>query len=134
MQTVENAYGNPYVWDMPNSLYFTTGQAAHQLSASQAQIRALCESGAVEAETTPGGQYRIPAHELARLQRDGLPPIPRPLPDESRPAVRNGRTRHGNPELLAEPSSEVVSAVEEVAITERLLEKRKLEHALEEEE
>ena len=119
---------------MPNSLYFTTGQAAQQLSASQAQIRALCESGAVEAKTTPGGQYRIPASELARLQRDGLPPIPRPLPDESRPAARNGRTRHGNPELLAEPSSEVVSAVEEVTITERLLEKRKLERALEEEE
>ena len=119
---------------MPSSLYFTTGQAAQQLSASQAQIRALCESGAIEAETTPGGQYRIPAPELARLQRDGLPPIPRPLPDESRPAARNGRTRHGNLELLAEPSSEVVSAVEEVTITERLLEKRKLEHALEEEE
>lgn len=119
---------------MNSSLYFTTGQAAQQLSASQVQIRALCESGAIEVETTPGGQYRIPASELARLQRDGLPQIPRPLPDESRPAARNGRTRHGNPELLAEPSSEVVSAVEEVTITERLLEKRKLEHALEEEE
>src|ERR1017187_7867163 len=117
---------------MPNSLYFTTGQAAQQLGASQAQIRALCESGAIERETTSGGQYRIPASELARLQRDGLPAIPRPLPDESRPAARNGRTRH--PELLAEPSSEVVNAVEEVTITERLLEKRKLEHALEEEE
>src|ERR1019366_7627360 len=103
---------------MPNSLYFTTGQAAQQLNASQAQIRALCESGAVEAETTPGGHYRIPASELARLQRDGLPPIPRPLPDESRPAARNGRTGHGNPELLAEPSSEVVSAVEEVILVE----------------
>ncbi|MGD0777544.1 MAG: helix-turn-helix domain-containing protein [Candidatus Solibacter sp.] len=117
---------------MANNLYFTTGQAAQQLGASQAQIRALCESGAIERETTSGGQYRIPASELARLQRDGLPAIPRPLPDESRPAARNGRTRH--PELLAEPSSEVVNAVEEVTITERLLEKRKLEHALEEEE
>ncbi len=132
MKTVENAYGIPYVWDMANNLYFTTGQAAQQLGASQAQIRALCESGAIERETTSGGQYRIPASELARLQRDGLPAIPRPLPDESRRAARNGRSRH--PELLAEPSSEVVNAVEEVTITERLLEKRKLEHALEEEE
>jgi excisionase family DNA binding protein len=119
--------------NMPSSLYFTTGQAAQQLGASQAQIRALCESGAVEAETTLGGQYRIPAGELSKLLRDGLPPIPRPLPDETRPAARNGQTRHGNPKLLAEPSSEVVSAVEEVTITERQLEKRKLERALEEE-
>jgi hypothetical protein len=119
---------------MPSSLYFTTGQAAQQLSASQAQIRALCESGAVEVETTPGGQYRIPAGELARLQREGLPPLARPLPDESRPTARNGRSHHGNPELLADPSTELVSAVEEVTITERQLAKRKLERALEEEE
>src|SRR5579862_568114 len=107
---------------MPTRGYFTTGQAAQQLSTSQAQIRALCESGAVEAKTTPGGQYRIPAGELERLKRDGLPPIPRPLPDESKTAARNGRFRHGNL-LLAAPSDEVVSAVEEVAITERQLEK-----------
>jgi excisionase family DNA binding protein len=118
---------------MPASFYFTTGQAAQQLSTSQAQIRALCESGAVEAKTTPGGQYRIPAGELERLKRDGLPPIPHPLPDESRPMARNGRARLGNL-LLAAPSGEVVSAVEEVTITERQLEKRRLERALEEEE
>ena len=61
---------------MPSTLYFTTGQTAQQLGASQAQIRALCESGAVEAETTPGGQYRIPAGELARLQREGTQRVP----------------------------------------------------------
>lgn len=134
MQTVENAHGNPYGWDMANSLYFTTGQAAQQLNASQAQIRALCESGAIEVETTPGGQYRIPAGELARLRRDGLPPLARPLPDDSRPTARNGRSHRANAELLAEPSSELVNAFEEVSITDRQLEKRKLERALELEE
>jgi hypothetical protein len=119
---------------MPNGLYFTTGQAAQQLNASQAQIRALCESGAVEVETTPGGQYRIPAGELARLRRDGLPPLARPLPDASKPTAGNGRSHRSSLELLADPSRELVSAVEEVTITERQLEKRKLEHALEEEE
>lgn len=119
---------------MPGSLYYTTGQAAQQLNASQAQIRALCESGAVETATTPGGQYRIPAGELARLRREGLPPLARPLPEESRPPARNGRSRRGDLELLADPSSELVSAVENVTITERQLAKRKLQHALEEEE
>jgi excisionase family DNA binding protein len=120
---------------MPSTLYFTTGQAAQQLSASQAQIRALCESGVVEAETTPGGQYRIPAGELARLQREGLPPIPRPLPTESVPPPGNGTDgRHGHSELLAEPSDEVVSAADEVAITRSRLEKRKIEREMEENE
>src|SRR5450755_1433749 len=112
---------------MATSLYFTTGQAAQQLAASQAQIRALCEAGAVESESTPGGQYRIPAGEVERLKRAGLPSVPRPLPQETAPAARNGRTRHGHPELLADPSQNVVTAAEEVVVTENLLRKRRIE-------
>jgi hypothetical protein len=112
---------------MATSLYFTTGQAAHQLSASQAQIRALCDAGAVESESTPGGQYRIPAGEVERLKRTGLPSVPRPLPQETAPAARNGRTRHGHPELLADPSQNVVTAAEEVVVTGNLLRKRRIE-------
>src|ERR1039458_6214696 len=120
---------------MPSTLYFTTGQTAQQLGASQAQIRALCESGAVEAETTPGGQYRIPAGELARLQREGLPPIPRPLPTESAPQASNGtHGRQSHSELLSQPSDEVVAAADEVAITRSKLEKRKIERDMEENE
>ena len=99
---------------MPNGLYFTTGQAAQQLNASQAQIRALCESGAIEVETTPGRQYRIPAGELARLRREGLPPLARPLPTESGPLARNGKVPRGNSPLLAAPSDEVINSAEEV--------------------
>src|SRR5450755_1187806 len=112
---------------MATSLYFTTGQAAHQLSASQAQIRALCDAGAVESESTPGGQYRIPAGEVERLKRTGLPSVPRPLPQKTAPAARNGRTRNGHPELLADPSQNVVTAAEEVVVTENLLRKRRIE-------
>jgi hypothetical protein len=75
---------------------------------------------------------------VERLKRDGLPPIPRPLPTESAPPARNGNgtdSRHGfNPELLAEPSDEVVSAADQVAITRSMLEKRKIDREIDETE
>ena len=72
---------------------------------------------------------------VERLKREGLPPIPRPLPPESAFPARN-RTNggYGHPELLAEPSDEVVSAADEVAITRSRLEKRKIERDMEENE
>jgi hypothetical protein len=77
----------------------------------------------------------VPASEVERLQRDGLPPIPRPLPTESAPPASNGTAdRHGHPEFLAEPSDAVVSAADLVAITRSLLEKRKIDRELEENE
>ncbi len=115
------------------ALYFTTGQTARELGVSASQLRSLCESRAIQAESTPGGHWRIPADELERLKRDGLPPIPRPLPNESTPA-RNGRGHHAAPELLAEPSDAAVSAAEDVAITRSRLEKRRIERDLEETE
>jgi excisionase family DNA binding protein len=112
---------------MPTSLYFTTGQAAHQLSVSQAQIRALCAAGVVASKCSVGGQFRIPASEVERLKRAGLPPMPRPLPLEGVPAARNGHARHGHPELLADPSQVAVTAAEDVLVTENLLRKRRIE-------
>src|SRR5262249_38064219 len=109
------------------SLYFTTGQAAHQLGASQAQVRALCESGVIESESTPGGQFRISAGEVELLKRTGLPQMPRPLPQESTAPARNSHVRHRHPNLLAQPSAEVVSAVENVSIAQNLLSKRRLD-------
>jgi excisionase family DNA binding protein len=115
------------------ALYFTTGQAARELGVSSAQVRALAESGAVQAESTPGGQWRIPAGELDRLKREGLPSIPRPLPvDVATSRQGNGRARRA--ELLADPSAEAVTAAESVAIARSQLEKRKIERDLEETE
>src|SRR5216684_3459689 len=120
------------------TLFYSTGQVARQLGTTLAAIRVLCENRVIAAETTPGGQWRVPASEVERLKRDGLPPIPRPLPTESAPPARNGNgtdSRHGfNPELLAEPSDEVVSAADQVAITRSMLEKRKIDREIEETE
>jgi hypothetical protein len=57
---------------------FSTGQVARQLGATLAAVRALCQHGLIAAETTPGGHLRVPASEVKRLKRDGLPTIPRP--------------------------------------------------------
>ena len=104
---------------MPTNLYFTTGQAAHQLGASQAQIRAFCESGAVASELTVGGQFRISAGELARLKRDGLPAIPRPLPDEGRLApAENGRPSRARLALLDEPSQDAIDSADAIVVLE----------------
>src|ERR1035437_2481165 len=116
-------------------LFYSTGQVARQLGTTLATIRVLCETRVLAAETTPGGPWRVPASEVERLKRDGLPPIPRPLPTESAPPPRDGTAdRHGHPDLLAEPSDEVVSAADQVAITRSMLEKRKIERDLEETE
>jgi hypothetical protein len=116
-------------------LFYSTGQVARQLGTTLAAIRVLCENRVIAAETTPGGHLRVPASEVERLKREGLPPIPRPLPTESAPPARNGTGgRHGHPEFLVEPSDEVVSAADQVAITRSMLEKRKIDRDLEETE
>jgi hypothetical protein len=116
-------------------LFYSTGQVARQLGTTLAAIRILCENRAIASETTPGGHLRVPASEVERLKRDGLPPIPRPLPTESTPPARNGTAgRNRHPELLAEPSVEVLSAADLVAITRNILEKRKIDREIEETE
>jgi excisionase family DNA binding protein len=71
-------------------LFYSTGQVARQLGTTQATVRVLCENGLIAADTTPGGQWRIPASEVERLKRDGVPPIPRLLPAASSQLVRYG--------------------------------------------
>ena len=116
-------------------LFYSTGQVARQLGTTLAAVRILCENRVIAAETTPGGQLRVPASEVERLKRDGLPPIPRPLPIGSAPSSRNGTAgRHGYPEFPVETSEEVVSAADQVAITRSALEKRKIDREIEENE
>jgi hypothetical protein len=116
-------------------LFYSTGQVARQLGTTLAAVRILCENRVIAAETTPGGQLRVSASEVERLKRDGLPPIPRPLPIGSAPSARNGPAgRDGYAESPAEPSYEVSSAADEVAITRSTLEKRKIDREIEENE
>jgi hypothetical protein len=121
-----------------DSLYFSTGKAARALGVNADAIRNLCSAGAVRAEVTEGGQWRVPAEEIERLKRDGLPPVPKPLPGQSkrtsqvpgpltRPAQRRTSSRDDDGEddedfpygdhdigLLAEPSDETVQAADAV--------------------
>jgi len=116
-------------------LFYSTGQVARLLGTTQTAIRLLCETGAIAAEMTPGGQWRVSAAEVERLKRQGLPPIPRPLPPDNAPPPGNGTNgRYGPAEPSSEPSDEVASAADEVAITRSKLEKRKIERDLEENE
>src|SRR5712692_4574805 len=98
-----------------NTLFFSTGQAARELNTTQARIRALCESGAIEATSTPGGQWRIDREEVQRLKRDGLPAVPRPMPEPDHAlAGAAGRLRRSSATLLAEPSEAVIQSGEQV--------------------
>jgi len=117
------------------SLFYSTGQVARQLGTTPAAIRLLCENRLIAAETSPGGQWRIAASEVERLKRDGLPAIPRPLPNPSAPPVRNGTSNgHGYAVFVEEPSDEVALAADRVAITKSTLEQRKVEREIEENE
>ena len=122
------------VTHMP-SLFFSTGQVARQLGTTLAAIRVLCEKRLIAAETSRGGHWRVPASEVERLKRDGLPPIPRPLPNPSAPPADNGTSNgHSYPEFVEEPSDEVALAADRVAITRSALEQRKIDREIEENE
>jgi excisionase family DNA binding protein len=111
-------------------LFFSTGQAARELGVSPATIRALCAAGAIEAQSTPGGQYRISRAVVEKLKQTGLPNVPRPLPVGYGP----GQKKNGNARLLAPPSEDLIDSTEDLVATENLLKKRKLERELEETE
>lgn len=105
-----------------NDVFYSTGQAAHQLGGvSQARIRALCQSGAIAAETTPGGQWRISDAEIARLRTEGLPPVPRATPATESSAVSptatNGHART-HPRLLSNPSPDAIAAADKTVVLE----------------
>ena len=104
------------------TFFFSTGQTARAVGISQSDVRALCASGAIRHEVTPGGQLRIPQSEVERLKRDGVPPIARPLPfsenEDARVAVRSVRGRSA---LLAAPSDKVIGSAEDVVRLENEL-------------
>ena len=83
-------------------------------------LRRLAEAGLVEAERT-GSQWRFSIEEIARLQREGLPPLPAMDDDDLRSARSPQRTTKPVTDgLLAAPSEELVADAED-------LERQKLE-------
>ena len=96
--------------------YYRTGQAAKQLGVSSYHIRRLCETGTIDAEITDGQQWKIPAAEIARLKKEGVPPIPQDLedleddePEEESPPDHYPAVPEG---LYAEPSEDVITAAQ----------------------
>jgi excisionase family DNA binding protein len=120
--------------------YYRTGQAAKQLGVSSYHIRRLCETGTIDAEITDGQQWKVPAAEIARLKKEGVPTIPQDLedleddnpddnPDDEPAPTCCARVPEG---LYAEPSDDVIAAAEEVKIVENRLKRRRLEREEEE--
>jgi excisionase family DNA binding protein len=120
---------------MPDSFY-RSGQAAKQLGVSSYYIRRLCEVGEITAEITAGQQWRIPASEIARLRREGVPDVPVESEDgeDDSTGTSHRETDSGEPPegLLAAPSEELIEAAEEVKIVESRLKKRRVEKEAEE--
>ena len=94
-------------------LFFSTGQVARELAITQARVRDLCRNGAIEAETTAGGQFRISREVVDRLRRDGVPDTPRPMPNaEQALTVIPPPVRRSRPALLSAPSDVVIESSE----------------------
>ena len=120
---------------MPEGFY-RSGQAAKQLGVSSYYIRRLCEVGEISAEITTGQQWRIPASEIARLRREGIPDVPvesdNSADDSTSTSYRTEDPGEPPEGFLAAPSEEVIGAAEEVKIVESRLQKRRIEKQAEE--
>jgi hypothetical protein len=55
-----------------------TGPSAKELGISSYRVRKLCETGLIsDAEFSEGRQWLVPQTEVARMGREGVPPVPR---------------------------------------------------------
>src|SRR5215472_12206214 len=104
---------------MGKEVLYRVGQAAKDLGVSSYRIRRLCETGLISAEFS-GHQWEIPASEIARLKRDGIPSAPKIVDSDDAEAssTPNGKD-HSAATLLAEPSPEMIAAAEEAEISGR---------------
>jgi excisionase family DNA binding protein len=123
---------------MDDQYYYSTGKAAQELAASQDTIRALCNGGVIRAVPTNGRQWRIPAREVERLKREGLPPVPRPMPGDAQ-VTRNASARQGmngyhdgdaDPHQAAGRVPEVVQAYAGAARKQAMIEERQADWRL----
>jgi hypothetical protein len=114
--------------------YYRSGHAARRWGTTPHIVRRLCEAGLVEAELSHGDQWRIPASEVQRIEREGLPEIPAAtLPqDNGDPEPEPPEDDLRQHELLAPPSATVVGSAEDVVVAENRLKRLKLERETEE--
>jgi hypothetical protein len=100
-------------------LYFSTGQAAHELRATQADIRSLCHSGLIEAKQTRKGHFRISPQEIQRLKIAGLPEMPSG-------EVQPPEPPRIPPRLFAPPSPELAAEADAAVTLENRVRRSKL--------
>jgi hypothetical protein len=105
-----------------------TGQVAQALGLSAHQVRRLCETGLVKAERGPGGQWRVAAHEVARLQKEGVLLIPSAVddlqPEKREPRNKSGAMVQANPRhnLVAPLTQTLIASDDEAHIVRNYLE------------
>jgi excisionase family DNA binding protein len=106
---------------MAKQIMYRVGQAGKDLGVSSYRIRRLCETGRIDAEFT-GKQWQIPAAEVERLKRDGVPPAPKIVdPDDVETSRGPNAKENGAPTLLGDPSPEMIAAAEEAEMSGRQL-------------
>jgi hypothetical protein len=99
---------------MGKQILYRVGQAGKELGVSSYRIRRLCETGLINAEFT-GKQWEIPAAEIERLKRDGVPAAPKIVDSEEAPSrAPNAKAATA---LLADPSPEMIAAVEQAEMS-----------------
>jgi hypothetical protein len=113
------------------------GQAAAQLGVTPHHLRQLCKCGLVEAEQSPGGQWRIPMSEIERLASEGVPAAPSFMEEQQPELAAPAPSSRSN--RLAPPSPAVIGAVEDAEIEEAAVRRKestvhKLRLELEEQE
>lgn len=119
---------------MRRDAYYRSGQAGEVLGISVHLVRRLIECGLLEAEQTPGGQYRIPLKEIERLKEEGIPPIPSsPELDDDESESMTEEDEGQERRLLGPPSNRVVTSAEDVVVDENQLKKLKIKREMEQE-
>src|SRR4051812_15154098 len=108
-----------------NEGLYRTGQAARILNVSAHHIRRLCEAGLIPgAQMTGGNRWRLPANQVDRLKRDGIPPIPQI--ERAAPVSRAGVGVIDDEPAIA-PDPAVLEESSKLAIAHRRLQRRRLE-------
>lgn len=72
----------PQIKEVEEGHFYTIKQLAHDLSYSVAWITCLVQKGRIKAIKPLGGSWRIPASEVSRVKKEGIPPLPRVIPAE----------------------------------------------------
>jgi hypothetical protein len=116
--------------------WYRTGAAAKLLGTSPHRIRELARAGLIESQLRNGYRY-IPAHEVERLQKEGVPPMPASADLESEDTQDPDHQAEGPPrptrgrlaqELYGEPSRQLARSKEKVIQLQHTVEAQRLKH------